>query len=90
MFIDRITALANKVTKARELLLNDGLDAGNFRAVKTEAERKMQVLESKIADLHTPQLSAKELTALLEKGVTNLCDFEQIYCKSDLMANARS
>jgi site-specific DNA recombinase len=44
----RITALNNKITKARELLLYDDIEAADFRAVQMEAEREITVLESKL------------------------------------------
>jgi site-specific DNA recombinase len=74
-FIDRITVLNNKVAKARELLLNDDIDAADFRAVKMEAEREIAVLESNISDLRTNNMSVSEVEKTLDSAT--------IYCKSD-------
>jgi site-specific DNA recombinase len=48
-FRERITVLNNKVTKARELLLNDNIDAADFRAVKMEAERELPFWRVRLA-----------------------------------------
>ncbi|MFD2147464.1 recombinase family protein [Mucilaginibacter antarcticus] len=82
-FIDRITALNNKVTKARELLLNDDIDAADFRAVKVEAEREIIVLESKISDLRSNNMSVSEVEKTLDSAMVKLTAIDAIYCKSD-------
>ncbi|GAA4907525.1 hypothetical protein GCM10023313_07960 [Mucilaginibacter defluvii] len=88
-YIERITALNNRVTKARELLLNGDLDAGDYRTVKTDAEREMQVLEGKIADLRNDYMSMGELQKLLDKALVNLCIVDKIYYKSDRYAKRK-
>ena len=82
-FIDRITALNNKITKARELLLNDDIEAADFRAVKMEADREIQVLESKISDLRSNGMGAAELEKTLDAAITKLSGIDTLYCKSD-------
>jgi site-specific DNA recombinase len=81
-YIDRITALNNKITKARELLLNDDIEAADFRAVKMEAEREIQVIESKISELRTNSMSIGEIEKVLDGAIANLCALDKIYCKS--------
>ncbi|WP_354431647.1 MULTISPECIES: recombinase family protein [unclassified Mucilaginibacter] len=82
-YIDRITALNNKITKARELLLNDDIEASDFRAVKVEADREIMVLESKISDLRTNQMSVSEMEKTLDSAMEKLTCLNTIYCKSD-------
>lgn len=82
-YIERITVLNNKVTKARELLLNDDIDAGDFKAIKVEAEREMTVLESKISDLQTNKTSIAEVESIVDGVVKNLTKTNELYCKSD-------
>jgi site-specific DNA recombinase len=88
-YIDRITALNNKVTKARELLLNDDIDAADFRAVKVEAEREINTLESKIGDLRSNNMSVTEVEKTLDSALKSLADIDKIYCKSDHYAKRR-
>ena len=82
-YIDRITALNNKVTKARELLLNDDIEAADFRAVKMEADREIQVLESKISELRSNGMGATEVEKTLDEALLKLTAIDTIYCKSD-------
>ncbi len=82
-YIDRITALNNKVTKARELLLNDDIEAADFRAVKMEAEREITVLESKISDLRSNNMSVGTIEKTLDSALINLTAIDKIYCESD-------
>jgi len=82
-YIDRITALNNKVTKARELLLNDDIDAADFRAIKMEAEREIVVLESKISDLRSNNMGISEVEKTLDAAIVKLTSLDAMYCKSD-------
>jgi site-specific DNA recombinase len=82
-FIDRITALNNKVTKARELLLNDDIEPADFRAVKFEADREIMVLESKISELRTNNMSIGEVERTLDSAIEKLGAIDTLYCKSD-------
>ena len=67
-YIDRITALNNKVIKARGLLLNDVIEPADFRAVKMEADREITVLKSKISGLRTNSTSIAEVEKLLDSA----------------------
>jgi site-specific DNA recombinase len=89
LFIDRITALNNKVAKARELLLNDDIDAADFRAVKVEAEREIAVLESKISDLRSNNMSVSEVEKTLDSAIGKLTSIDTMYCKSDHYAKRK-
>jgi len=82
-YIGRITALNNKITKARELLLGDDIDAVDFKAIKVEAEREITVLESKICDLNTNKMSVGEVEKTLDAAIINLTCINSLYCKSD-------
>jgi site-specific DNA recombinase len=81
--IERITALNNKITKARELLLNDDIEPTDFRAVKMEAEREITVLESKISDLQVNKMTLAEVDKTIDSALINLTNLKNIYCDSD-------
>jgi site-specific DNA recombinase len=82
-YIDRITLLNNKVTKARELLLNDDIEPVDFRAVKMEADREITVLEAKISDLRTSTTSIGEVEKTLDSALKTLTAIDKVYCESD-------
>jgi site-specific DNA recombinase len=88
-FIERITALNNKITKARELLLNDDIDAADFKAVKVEAEREITVLESKINELQENKMSIAEVEKTLDSALEKLTAIDKIYCNSDHYAKRK-
>jgi len=82
-YIERITALNNKITEARELLLNDAIDAADFKAVKAESEREITALEAKLSDLQTNKMSVAEVEKTLDTAIEKLTAIEAIYLKSD-------
>ena len=88
-YIDRITASNNKITKARELLLNDDIEAADFRAVKMEAEREIVVLESKISDLRSNNTSVGEIERILDSALIKLTSLDRMYSKSDRLAKRK-
>ncbi len=82
-YIERITALNNKVTKARELLLNEDIDASDFRAVKVEAKREISILECKISELQINKMGIAEVEKTLDTALVKLTDLKAIYSNSD-------
>jgi site-specific DNA recombinase len=52
-YIDQITLLNNKLTKARELLLNGDIDGVDYKTIKSENEHKINVLEAKLSEMGT-------------------------------------
>ena len=82
-FIEQITALTNKTTKARELLLNGDIDSADYRAIKNESEAAIGKLETKIAELKSDVIPSKEFTSIVDKAIYTLSNIDLIYCKSD-------
>ncbi len=48
--IEQITGHNNKLTKARELLLNEEICSADYRLIKTETESKIMLLEARISE----------------------------------------
>jgi site-specific DNA recombinase len=82
-YIDQITMLTNKTTRARELLLNGDLDAADYREIKKDSEAGIIKLEAKISELKNDFLSSAEFNNLIDKAVYTLTKIDVIYCKSD-------
>lgn len=89
-FIDRITALNNKVTKARELLLNDDIEPADFRAIKMKADREITVLETKISDVRSNNMSVGEVEKTLDSVLLNLTSIHKIYCEIRSLRKAKT
>jgi site-specific DNA recombinase len=41
----------NKVRKARELLLSGDIDGADYKIIKTESERRVEILEAKLSQV---------------------------------------
>lgn len=82
-YIEQITALNNKITKSRELLMNDDIDASDYKKIKSEAEQKIAVLDAKVASVPDTFITTRELNPLIEKSISILANIRTIYCNSD-------
>ncbi len=76
--VRQINEHTTRLSKARELLLSDVLDSADYKVIKAECERTINLLEAKLATV-APQEDNIDL--LLEKALYNLAkidvDFEQ-------------
>ena len=82
-YVDQVTTLNNKITKARELLLNEDIEPVDFKMIKSEAEHKINILECKIADLKSGFIKIGEVEKIIDQAIANLCKLDKIYYKSD-------
>jgi site-specific DNA recombinase len=82
-YIDQITTLSNKSTRARELLLNGDIDSADYREIKNESESTIRILETKISELKSDFLPSGEFNELVEKAINTITNIDVIYCKSD-------
>jgi site-specific DNA recombinase len=81
-YIDQITALTNKNTRARELLLNGDIDSADYREIKNETESAIRILETKISEL-SDFLPSSEFNSLVDKFISTITKIDVICCKSD-------
>ena len=70
------TELAN----ARKLLLSNEIEPSEYRSIKSEYEKKITGLESKLIELSQ---EGKSIEPLLNKALTNLTCLDKLYEKSD-------
>ncbi|WP_179415422.1 recombinase family protein [Mucilaginibacter sp. E4BP6] len=82
-YIDQITVATNKLTKARELLLNGDLDASDYKIIKTESEHQVEVLEAKISDLNKDFIKPQDLATIVDGAIDTLTKIDVIYWKSE-------
>ena len=81
-YIDEITTLNNKVTRGRELLLNGDIDANDYKLIKTDAERKIVVLEAKLSELGKNVIKVNDLEVILDKAISTITRIDGIYLNS--------
>ena len=82
-YIDQITTLTNKTTRARELLLNGDIDAADYKSIKAESESKINMMETKISELKGDFMSSNDLNDLVAKVIYTLTKIDVTYWKSD-------
>ena len=80
-----ISALNDKLTRARELLLNGDLDAADYKIVKTETEGRLLILEVKLSEVANGNSQRKiiDITPIVNGAIMNLTRLRAIYCRSD-------
>ena len=65
-----------RLVKARNRLLDDELDAADYRAIKSECEKKITELESRLLNSNTPDTN---IEALLRKAIEALTHLDRLW-----------
>ena len=65
--------------KARELLLENGIDSADFRSIKAECNEKITRLEAKLSDLQVQNASLLNIRPIAEKAILNLQNLDILY-----------
>jgi site-specific DNA recombinase len=73
---EELELLNKRIAKARDRMIDDELDAADYKAVKTECEKKITVLESRLFAVGSGD---SNIEALLAKGLENLAQLEQFW-----------
>lgn len=71
----------SRLAKARELLLSETIDAADYKTIKTECERKINLFEAKLSAVAPQQES---IETLLDKALYNLAHIDERYEKADV------
>ena len=79
-----ISKLNERLGKARELLLEGDIDAGDYRAIKVGCEDKINRLEAKLAEATTNATVTVSIDKLLDKAVSTLSRLDVIYAQADV------
>ncbi|MDN3586076.1 recombinase family protein [Pedobacter aquatilis] len=84
-YIKQITDEHNRITKARELLLIGDMDGVDFKAIKSESEQRILVLEAKLETLRNAAfIDYNAVKILLDDAIVTLTKINTILCKSDV------
>src|SRR5579872_1722193 len=65
-----------RLVKARNRLLDDELDAADYRAIKSECEKKITELESRLMSTNTPDT---DIEKLLRKAIEALSHLDRLW-----------
>jgi site-specific DNA recombinase len=77
--ISQITEQNNRLTKSRELLLSETIDALDYKEIKKSCEDKILRLEADLKDLADKLPSELNIEELTHKAMSNLKNLAQIY-----------
>ncbi|MBS1586677.1 MAG: hypothetical protein JSS82_14170 [Bacteroidetes bacterium] len=81
--LQQINEQNSRLAKARELLLVDALDTAEYKAIKIECERKINLLEAKLAAT-APQQQENDIEKDLDKALYNLAYIDERYLEADI------
>lgn len=81
LLLQEIGEQNSRLAKARELLLAETIDAGDYRAIKTECERKTNLLEAKVSSCSPAQ---ENIEGILDKALYNLSHIDERYENADI------
>ena len=76
----QLEQLNSRLAKARELLLSSDLDGADYKEIKSEAERKVFILEVRALDLNNGTTS---IVPVLDKALNNLTRLDILYEEVD-------
>lgn len=69
-----------RISKARELLLTDAIEASDFKAIKSQCEGEIIRLEAKLSEIKT---QTEDIEKLLERACKTLENIDTLYATSD-------
>lgn len=81
--LEEIEKQNNKVSKAREFLLNGDIEPSDFKAIKADCEESIRRLEAKMAVIADKPLVKMGVDKLVDKVIKNLCQLDQLYENAD-------
>lgn len=70
-----------RLTSARELLLNDTLDADEYKGIKSDCDRKMQVLDAKLVEASSKCVYS--IQALINQSLKTMGRLDELYSDGD-------
>jgi len=77
--IAQINQCNHRVDNARELLLNNDLEAAEFRQIKEEFTEKVTRLEFQLADLKETKIEVVDIRTITRQAVDALSNLDQLY-----------
>jgi site-specific DNA recombinase len=78
---DQIDAANMDISKGRKLLLKEEIDPHDFREIKRENEKKIEILEARLIEVST---LSTNIEPMLEKAVSNLAHLDELYKDGDV------
>ncbi len=80
--LKEINKLNEKLSKARELLLNGDIDGSDYKTIKSENEHKLDILEVKLAETINAKKQKEDIVPIVVKAIERLTQLDTIFSKS--------
>ena len=77
--VGEMNKLSARLSKARDLLLKDAIDAGDYKEIKQECESKIARLEAQLAEQANQTTSPASINKLLDKAFNAMIRIDVIY-----------
>ncbi len=83
--IEEIDKLNTKLSKARELLLNEAIDASDYKEIKAEYEARVVRLEAQLAEQTSINAAnATSIEKMFDKAITTLSKIDVLYTNASI------
>ncbi|HEY4325740.1 MAG TPA: recombinase family protein [Mucilaginibacter sp.] len=77
----QLNGFAEKIDRARELLLLGDLDSADYRKIKNDSERQISILEGRLLELSA---NTFRIGPLLQKALSNAAHLPELYENADI------
>ncbi|WP_316851573.1 recombinase family protein [Pedobacter agri] len=84
VYLKQIQELNKKLERARDLLLDDEIEPTDFRAIKTDCNEKIAILESKLSETNNKNNVVLNIKPIAEKALANLMNLDIYYENSSV------
>lgn len=81
--VDEINRVNTRLSKARELLLDEGIDRADYHVIKKECEEKIRPLEAKLTEVKSHAVTIN-VDDLLDQAFGNLSRVDLLYSEADV------
>lgn len=79
-----ITEQHNRITRARELLLSEAIDSGDYKIMKSECEEKIKRYEATIKEYASSMNEELSLMTRVDKALEILKNLPEMYKEADI------
>lgn len=80
----QIDELNKKIDKGRGLSLDGHIEGGEFLVIKSDCNKRMEILEAKLNDLNVENAAVLDMEKLLLKAMQNIEQLDEFYDKSSV------
>ena len=84
LYMKQIQELNKKMERARDLLLDNEIEAIDFRAIKVECNEKIAILEAKLTEINSKNKAVLNIRPIAEKAINNLMNLDLFYENSSV------